>query len=567
MKLRKKSKVHFWERFARAYSLPISWLIGVPIVLGLVVAQSSLVSLQQVLILGLVASVPALVHLGLAKFLEEEWAQALVLVAWTSLAALAIAAPGNVYTPFIGFAVLPIVAAVSFGGMRRVLEATALTSIIVTTIAIAAGQGLLPQVHGSLLAMPGLELAGLVLNLVVVGTGLASVLPLIDRQARLREALFRKSPHLDFCLDRNNAVVCASDMAKSWSRANNLGDLLKDEAAYERAKKVIENTFANRDSSSIIIPVGVKERSHLLQVRYLDQHQIMISFRDVAKQLATREQLINERNAAIAASRDKTLFLASMSHELRTPLNAIIGFSDMMKARLFGPIPAKYAEYADLIHESGRHLVDLVGDVLDMSKIESDNYRLAKEDFDFNEVVRSCVKLMKLSADEAGVSLQLDLPTYPVRVVADRKALRQIMFNLLSNGIKFTPSEGKVTSKVELVGDQVLLEVSDNGVGMSTGDAKRVGQPFQQAQSAKASEARGTGLGLSLVKALAELHKGKFALQSELGQGTSISLELPIIDKARMDKAKVQALDVRSHIRRAQAASEQIAAISARLSS
>ncbi len=566
MNSEKKSKAFFWERFARAYSLPISWLVGVPIVLTLVMMQASGVPVSHVIALGAVAVLPSFIHLALARFLEEEWAQAFVLVAWTTLAALAIAAPGSLYTPFIGFAVLPIVAAVSFGGMRRVLEATALTSLIVSAIALASAHGLLAQNSGILSGLAGLELGALVLNLVVVGTGLASVLPLIDRQARLREALFRKSPHLDFCLNRNGDIVCATDLARKWRRAASLDDLLKEKQAFAKAKKAIDATFESKQATSLLIPIGDENDTHLLRIRYLDQQQVMLGFRDVSRQLSTRRQLILERNAALNASRDKTLFLASMSHELRTPLNAIIGFSDMMKARLFGPIPAKYAEYADLIHESGRHLVDLVGDVLDMSKIESENYQLGNDSFDINEVVRSCVKLMQLTADEAGVGLQVDLPDYPVRVIADRKALRQIMFNLLSNGIKFTPAEGNITSKIEIDGDQVILEVADNGVGMSPEDAGRMGRPFQQAQSASKTDARGTGLGLSLVKALAELHKGKFDLQSDLGQGTIIRLQLPIIDKSRMDKVKVQALDVRSHIRRAQAATEQIAAVSARLS-
>ncbi|VAW01230.1 hypothetical protein MNBD_ALPHA06-1129 [hydrothermal vent metagenome] len=163
--------------------------------------------------------------------------------------------------------------------------------------------------------------------------------------------------------------------------------------------------------------------------------------------------------------------------------------------------------------------------------------------------------------------LATELPTFDVQVHADRKAFRQILYNLLSNAIKFTPGGGQIITRLALDGDQVILEVTDNGVGMSQDDAKRVGTPYQQADSAAQSEARGTGLGLALVKALAEMHDGTFSLDSELGQGTTIRLTVPILDTDKMDQAKVQELDVRSHIRRAQQATTEIAAVAARLSS
>lgn len=547
--------------------MPISWLLGLPVVLGLVYFQSPSAAPQPLLLIALIAAIPACIHLAMGRFLREEWAQASVLVGWSSFAALAIAAPGNLYTPLICLAVLPIVAAVSFGGMRRVLEATGLTAIVVITIAIAATQGLLPQSDGFLSAWPGLELASLVLSLVVIGTGLASVLPLIDSQARLKESLFHKSAHLDFCVDRAGHIVCVSDLGKKWSKAKDLGGLLNNPQAFAQTKKAIAQVRINHQPASMVVPLGNNNKAHLLQIRKLDQRRVLVSLRDISSLLSKEASLIKQRDAAVQSAREKTMFLASMSHELRTPLNAIIGFSDMMKARLFGPIPAKYAEYADLIHESGRHLVDLVGDVLDVSKIESDHYQLQKETFDLNEIVRACVKLMQMTSDDAGVHLAVDLPEHAMPVLADRKAMRQILFNLLSNAIKFTPGGGTVTTAIELEDNQIILKVCDNGVGMSPADAKRVGQPYMQAASAKASDVRGTGLGLSLVKALTELHDGKFIVQSELGQGTSICLDMPILDKVSFDKSKVQRLDVRSHIRRAQQATEQISAISARISS
>lgn len=547
--------------------MPISWLCGLPIVFGLMYIQSPGSFGLQLLFVAMAAAIPAIMHLALGRFLREEWAQALVLVGWSAFAALAIAAPGNLYTPLIALAVLPIVASASFGGMRRVLEATALTAIIVVTIAIAATQGLLPQSNGLFVFWPGLELASLVLSLVVIGTGMASILPVIDSNARLREGLFQKSLHLDFCIDRSGQVIAASDQGRKWNASTALSGLLSNKNGELATRKAIDQVFVNNQPASLVVPVGDDGKSHLLQIRKLDKRRVLVNLRNISALLAKEKNLIKQRDEAIQLGREKTMFLASMSHELRTPLNAIIGFSDMMKARLFGPIPAKYAEYADLIHESGRHLVDLVGDVLDVSKIESEHYKLNQENFDLNEIIRACVKLMQMTAEEAGVRSIVETPEQQVPVIADRKAMRQILFNLLSNAIKFTPGGGTVTTKIIISGDNVILSVSDNGVGMSQLDAGKVGQPYQQAQSAKESDARGTGLGLSLVKALAELHDGQFKVRSELGQGTCISLELPILDQKSMKAATVKKLDARAHILRAQAAAEQIAAVSARISS
>ncbi|MBL4616584.1 MAG: HAMP domain-containing histidine kinase [Robiginitomaculum sp.] len=567
MKTKSKYAGLNWQNFLRSFAMPISWLCGLPVVLGLMYIQSPGSFGLQLLFVAIAAAIPAIMHLTLGRFLREEWAQALVLIGWASFAALAIASPGNLYTPLIALAVLPIIAAASFGGMRRVLEATALTAIIVVTIAIAATQGLLPQSNGLFVFWPGLELASLVLSLIVIGAGMASVLPVIDSSARLREGLFQKSLHLDFCIDRSGHVIAASDQGRKWSSATALSGLLRNKNGEIASKKAIDQVFVNNQPASLVVPVGTDGKSHLLQIRQLNKKLVLVNLRNISALLAKEKNLIRQRDEAIQLGREKTMFLASMSHELRTPLNAIIGFSDMMKARLFGPIPAKYAEYADLIHESGRHLVDLVGDVLDVSKIESEHYKLDKENFDLNEIVRACVKLMQMTAEEAGVRSTVEVPDYQVPVIADRKAMRQILFNLLSNAIKFTPGGGTITTKVSLNGNKVTLNIVDDGVGMSKEDASRVGQPYQQAQSAKASDARGTGLGLSLVKALAELHDGQFKVQSELGQGTSISLELPILDQASMKAATVKTLDARSHILRAQAAAEQIAAVTARISS
>ncbi|MCC5996055.1 MAG: HAMP domain-containing histidine kinase [Oceanicaulis sp.] len=272
----------------------------------------------------------------------------------------------------------------------------------------------------------------------------------------------------------------------------------------------------------------------------------------------TAARLAAERDAAVAASRAKSEFLAAVSHELRTPLNAIIGFSDVMKQRLFGPLPARYAEYGDLIHESGRHLLELIGDVLDMSKIEADRYELSTEVFDVRDVADICAKMMRLRATEQGVTLHLDAGDAPIHVCADRKALRQILLNLLSNAVKFTPDGGAVALLVRRENGALLLAVGDSGVGISADEISRLGQPYAQSQSGRESNERSSGLGLVLVRQLAALHGGTMQIDSEPGEGTTVSVRLPVLTNAAGEPADVEPLEVHQRIRAAQAAGEQI---------
>jgi cell cycle sensor histidine kinase DivJ len=221
-------------------------------------------------------------------------------------------------------------------------------------------------------------------------------------------------------------------------------------------------------------------------------------------------------------------FLANMSHELRTPLNAIMGFSDIMRTRMFGELQPKYLEYAELIHESGHHLLDLINDVLDMSKIEAQRYELSREVFDVRDAVNAALRLLRLQADEAGVKLRGVLPAEPVEVDADRRAIKQIVLNLVANALKFTPAGGMVTVTADKAAGQFELLVSDTGVGIAPEDLERLGRPYEQAGGMSA-KAQGTGLGLSLVRSFSELHGGSMGLESRLGEGTAVTVRLPVL--------------------------------------
>ena len=246
------------------------------------------------------------------------------------------------------------------------------------------------------------------------------------------------------------------------------------------------------------------------------------------------------RDAADANATGKSRFLANMSHELRTPLNAIMGFSDIMKTKMFGDLPARYAEYAELIHESGRHLTDLINDVLDMSKIEAERYTLTREVFDAREAVNAALRLVRLQADDAGVVLRGLSPSDPLMVDADRRALKQIVLNLVSNALKFTPRGGSVTVTAQPVRGQFELVVSDTGVGIAKDDLERLGRPFEQAGDAE-HKAQGTGLGLSLVQAFARLHGGEMNIESELGEGVAVTVRLPVLVQAEAPAAEPEA--------------------------
>jgi cell cycle sensor histidine kinase DivJ len=223
-----------------------------------------------------------------------------------------------------------------------------------------------------------------------------------------------------------------------------------------------------------------------------------------------------------------------MSHELRTPLNAVLGFSDIMRQKLFGPLPERYAEYAQMIYESGNHLLDLINDVLDMSKIEAERYELALEPFDARDPVSAALRLVRLQAHEAEISLRGMLPTEPLLVEADKRALKQITLNLLSNALKFTPAGGSVTVSLHADGRNLELSVSDTGVGVAPEDLERLGRPFEQAGGSE-QKSLGTGLGLSLVRAFAELHGGAMSIESALGEGATVTVRLPVVVEAGLN--------------------------------
>lgn len=227
------------------------------------------------------------------------------------------------------------------------------------------------------------------------------------------------------------------------------------------------------------------------------------------------------------ANRAKSEFLANMSHELRTPLNAIIGFSEAISRGMFGALSERYRSYGNDIFESGNHLLKLINEILDLSKLEAGHFELHDEDVDVAEVIRSSKRLIEAQAEKAKVrvreSIHEDLP----RIRADDRRMRQIMINLLSNAVKFTPEGGVVLVSCAATDLGLVITVSDTGIGMAPHEIAKAFEAFGQIDSTISRKYAGTGLGLPLVKHLVELHGGTLAVESARNVGTTVTIVLP----------------------------------------
>jgi PAS domain S-box-containing protein len=238
------------------------------------------------------------------------------------------------------------------------------------------------------------------------------------------------------------------------------------------------------------------------------------------------------REAQIAAedsNRAKSRFLAHMSHELRTPLNGIIGFADIMRAGLFGPIePERYRDYVELIHSGGELLLSLINDILDMSKIEAGKMELAVEPLETGSLAESCRSMVLGMARDSSVVVKVEIAPDCTEVHADARAAKQMIINLLSNAVKFTPAGGIVTLRFRKNGDAgVVISVADNGIGMTPAEMEKALQPFGQVDNEFSRQRKGTGIGLTLVKSLVELHGGTLDIASTKGVGTTATITLP----------------------------------------
>jgi signal transduction histidine kinase len=256
----------------------------------------------------------------------------------------------------------------------------------------------------------------------------------------------------------------------------------------------------------------------------------------------TTHELMKARDEALAADRAKSAFLATMSHELRTPLNAIIGFSEVLTLGVFGPLGNdRYREYCQAIGDSGRHLLAVINDVLDISKIEAGKLQLRFEEVQLDQLLENCCALVRGKIDMAGIRLErVPSETTLPGLWADPVKLRQIVLNLLSNALKFTGGGGSIRVSSALLPERgIAFSIADSGIGMSAEDVTLALQPFQQVDNSHTRRYEGTGLGLPLAKALVEQHGGRLEIDSTPGRGTTVTVILP--DHGRPDTAQPEA--------------------------
>jgi signal transduction histidine kinase len=284
---------------------------------------------------------------------------------------------------------------------------------------------------------------------------------------------------------------------------------------------------------SLIGPIKrMDERFKQIASADFSQH-VQVPNRDELGALAANLNRMNDELGQLyqqieAASRHKSEFLANMSHELRTPLNAIIGFSEVLLERMFGELNPKQAEYLQDIVSSGRHLLSLINDILDLSKIEAGRMELELATFDLPTALENALTLIRERASRHGVALDLDADTRLGDFVGDERKLRQILLNLLSNAVKFTPEGGRVGLKATPADGAVEIAVSDTGIGIAPEDQEAIFEEFRQVGSDYARKREGTGLGLTLTKKFIEMHGGRIWVKSEVGKGSTFTFTLPV---------------------------------------
>jgi two-component system, cell cycle sensor histidine kinase PleC len=299
------------------------------------------------------------------------------------------------------------------------------------------------------------------------------------------------------------------------------------------------NERRTRDGGFVSVGTDItalkKQEEHLL----LSERTLMMTVRDLQKERLLAEQqsqrladladkYAREKTRAEAANRSKSEFLANMSHELRTPLNAIIGFSEVMQEQMFGPIGSpKYTEYSHDIHKSGQFLLDVINDILDMSKIEAGRMEMELTPLSLPSIIEDIMRFVGPRAAEGKVDIVQKLPK-SCDMVGDKRALKQVFINLMSNAVKFTPEGGQVTISITKVKDTAKITIADTGIGIPGNDIEKLGRPFEQVENQFTKSKGGSGLGLAISKSLVDLHHGNLEIASVVGQGTTVTVTLPL---------------------------------------
>ena len=361
----------------------------------------------------------------------------------------------------------------------------------------------------------------------------------IKEEAIIRRILIEHSQDSIVIINQNGKVVDANHKA-----ADMLGYSMKeflnlhawDWDAKLTREDILETHEKIPDKHSVLFETQHRRKNGTLLDMEVSANTVILGnrkltfcvSRDISERKRAEKELINSKIEAENANRIKSEFIANMSHELRTPLNSVIGFSQILNEKIMGDLNEKQMRYVSNIQKSGTHLLDLINDILDLSKIESGNMEYTPEIVDVRELMDDVVVLTEPLVKEKNIDLESRREFEKLEVNADRMKVKQIMFNLLSNAIKFAPENGKVWFDSKVINDKVQISVSDNGIGIPLDKQKTIFEPFKQASSSTSRTHGGTGLGLAIVKHYVEMHSGEIHVESEVGKGSTFTFTIPV---------------------------------------
>lgn len=525
-------------------------------VIVLPVALVSHFSLQILVPSVLIISAVALFLVGyLAQ--TGRWMQTGAIALFCSAAGIAalVFTTGGLTSPFLFWATILPVEAVLLGRNRKALLVGMLAlmaSFVLAAIALViwpqpasplAGE----QAYGSAVSIGGLVLYGVIVTGGLLNGQVETGHPKGDDDSGIRSMLNRLPGLVTF--HDSKSVVCAVHGSDAKQLMNYVGDFsgsgfaehihVSDRIDYLQA---IDQLRTGEQTRSLIVRMRSQISAasedqfrhwSIQLVALRDREQRFTGFiaqsRDITAEIELRRSYARKVGEAEAANEAKTRFLAAVSHELRTPLNAILGFSDILTSGICGnALDEQQSEYVGLIRQSGQHLLAVINSMLDLSKIDAGRYELNLEPFDIREAIHNCEAMLSQQARDNKIVLTTRVAKGHVQLTACRRAVQQVLINLMANAIKFTDENGVVTVDAIDHDGFTRISVSDTGIGMNSDDLQKIGSPFVQLQADNARQYEGTGLGLSLVKGLVDLHEGQFAVESSPGVGTTVTVDLPL---------------------------------------
>ncbi|HZT51213.1 MAG TPA: ATP-binding protein [Stellaceae bacterium] len=464
---------------------------------------------------------------------SEAYVVAGLIVAVATVLRLAVA-PWVGSMPFVTFFPAVIVTTLLCGSAAGLL-ATALSVLSTWLLILPPEASYLLDDRYALFGVGSVSIAAVVAAMRAAGTQVRRLNDALGVSEAQFRGLLESAPDAMVVVDETHRIVLVNARAEQmfgYPRADLLGRpielLLPDRDAYEAqfaaaiaAAGATPGEPATRLSGARKDGAAFPAEVTLGRLRTGSGLLVSNAIRDITARMRIEASLAE-------ASKAKSDFLARMSHELRTPLNAIIGFSEMIRDAAIGPLDARYRDYGNDINAAGRHLQTIINDILDISKLEDGRLELREEIVSIADTVEACRRIVAAMAETAGVALAIDIPAALPPIRTDPLRFRQILLNLMSNGVKFTPSGGRVTVAAAVRGEGAVIAVADTGIGMKAEDIPIALEPFRQIDGALSRRFDGTGLGLPLAKALVELHGGRLEIESVPDAGTVVRVVLPL---------------------------------------